>query len=81
MSDYEDGYSAGYEKMYDRMSSLVDQISNIKRRLKKMEWSGVSHGPVPKMKILARYCPICLNNKKEGHKSDCKLKELLNEEF
>ena len=70
-------------KEADRMLAIVEldtvtrQRDEAVRLVKKHEWAG--HTPTVGGHLFANKCPECLEDEKDGHKSDCAINKFLTE--
>ena len=66
------------QRRLDENSKLKAEVKRLRRALEDMEWWNERHGPLPDLRVVGHYCPICGGCKEEeGHKRGCYMDDTL----
>ena len=74
----EEAFMKAVQRGIDETYKLRAEVKRLRRALEDMEWWNERHGPLPDMRVVGHYCPICGGCKEEGgHKRGCYMDDTL----
>jgi len=71
------GVDVSMNKYQQALDAIIPKYVKMLQLLKDMEWSGLHTDYEDSWAVMTRACPVCMNDKRDGHKPTCRLKELI----